>query len=209
MNNDIRVESISQLFSDSDYVNEQSREWNHQVEVVYTTIAELKRSWAGSLSKQYTDDVESYQQQLTDFGTMLSFLAATLSTVANRYRALEQGQSPSSAQVVEGSVFNLVDTGAASTEYEMTFNPDECKQKASTILTAGTSINGIIDEIGDKIVSINNNYSSPKGTEVINTMAKMKEIAPDFVESINKFANCLTDVVAPAYESVENTNDIM
>ena len=201
------VRSIAQLYNDSEYINEQSVAWGEQVKNIYTTIAELKESWAGEFSKQYTDAVEAAQPDLVEFASNLSILAATLATASNMYKALEAGSSVGSAQEVDANKFSETDTGRASTDNEVTFDPDQCREKASLLNTAADKIDSIIEEVGDRIHSINDNYYSPNGTELINKVQHMRDVAPDYVKSIRECADCLVNVVAPQYEAIEKYVD--
>ena len=97
------VNSIAQLYNDSDFINEQSEEWNKEVTYVYTTVAELKTSWAGEFSKSYTDAVEKVQPDLVDFANHLSRLSSTLGTVSNMYKAVEAGMPATSAASTAGA----------------------------------------------------------------------------------------------------------
>ena len=72
---------------------------------------------------------------------------------------------------------------------------------------AADKINSIISEVEARIQSINNNYSSPNGTEVIHKVQQMSQAAPDYVKAIQDCANCLINVVAPQYQAIENFAD--
>ena len=201
------VRSIAQLYNDSDYINEQSVAWGEQVKNIYTTIAELKESWAGEFSKQYTDAVEAAQPDLIQFASDLSVMAATLATASNMYKALEAGMPVGSADEVDANKFSETDTGMASTDNEVTFDPDQCKEKAQLLSVAADRIDGIIEEVGERIVSINDNYYSPNGTELVHKVQHMRDVAPDYVKSIRECADCLVNVVAPQYAAIETYVD--
>ena len=124
------VGSIVQLYNDSDYINGKSVDWAEQVKNVYNTIAELKQSWAGQFSKQYTDAVEAFQPELVKFANDLSVMAATLATASNMYKNLENGMPVGSAEEVDANTFTETDAGRSSTDLEVTFDPDQCKEKA-------------------------------------------------------------------------------
>ncbi len=201
------VDNIAKLYDDSDFINEQTLEWGKQVNNVYTTIAELKLSWAGSFSRKYTDAVEKVQPDLLKFASDLSILASTLGTVANMYKALEAGNPVGSAVELDANKFYETDAGRASTDKEVTFDPGRCREKAQLLNEAADAIERIIEDVGDRIESINENYSSPKGKELIGTIQKMKNDAPDYVKAIKECADCLINVVAPQYASIENYID--
>ena len=202
------VGNIAQLYNDSDYINEQSLAWGEQVKNVYNTIAELKESWAGQFSKQYTDAVEAAQPDLVDFAKKLSLLASTLATVSNMYKALEAGNSVGAAEEVDANKFYETDTGMASTENEVTFDPDQCKEKAQLLNTAAEIIERILEEVGDRITSINANYASPNGTELVSKIQYMQGVGPDYVKAIRDCADCLVNTVAPQYAAIENYADV-
>lgn len=201
------VESIAKLYDDSDFINDQTIEWGKQVKNVYTTIAELKQSWAGEFSKKYTDAVEEVQPDLLKFASDLSVLAATLGTASNMYKALEAGNPVGSAEELDANKFYETDAGTASTDKEVTFDPDRCREKAQLLNEAAEAIERIIEDVGDRIVSINKNYYSPKGTELIHTIEKMKNDAPNYINAIKECADCLVNVVAPQYAAIENYVD--
>ncbi len=201
------VDNIAKLYDDSDFINEQTIEWGKQVKNIYTTVAELKQSWAGEFSRKYTDAVEEVQPDLLKFASDLSVLASTLGTVANMYKALEAGNPVGSAVELDANQFYETDAGRSSTDKEVTFDPGRCREKAQLLNEAADAIERIIEDVGDRIESINENYSSPKGKELIGTIQKMKNDAPDYVKAIKECADCLINVVAPQYASIENYID--
>ena len=203
MNGALRVDSISQLHHDSVLITDCSVKWNKKVELVYTTINELKKSWAGDFAKTYTDAVDEVQPDLVDFANCLNKLSTTLTNVSNMYKALEEQGDVSVAEKAEVTEFNLTELLKNDQSGGVTFNSSECKEKASTMNEAATVIEQIIDEVDRNIESINRNYESDSGTELIGKVKKMKEAAPEYIKVIKDCANCLINVVAPQYEAIE------
>jgi len=199
------VNSIQDLFSDSDFLNRQTVAWGQQEKIIYTTVAELKDSWAGGFSQKFTADIERYQPDVVDFANALSYCAATLGTVSNMYRKLEDEGTTMSAEEVESNTFNETDTGKSKTDVDDAFSPSQCQIKADQLSKAASNIIDIIGEMDNRIGRINNNYSSPAGTELIARTKRMVEIAPDFAKAVSDCAKFLIDTVAPEYDRIEKT----
>ena len=130
-NEDYELNHIQDLLNDSDFLNEQTVKWGRQEKIIYSTIEELKHSWAGGFSKMYTDSIEQYQPEVVSFSNILSANASTLGTIANMYRELEDKGTTMSAEEVESNTFNETDTGSSRTDVDDAFSPEQCKAKAN------------------------------------------------------------------------------
>ena len=199
------VNSIQDLFSDSDFLNRQTVAWGQQEKIIYTTVAELKDSWAGGFSQKFTADIERYQPDVVDFANALSYCAATLGTVSNMYRKLEDEGTTMSAEEVESNTFNETDTGKSKTDVDDAFSPEQCKAKADQLITAAKTLPGIISEMDESVERIARNYSSPNGTALINETKKMVHVVPDLVDELRKCAIFLVENVGPEYDRIHKT----
>ncbi len=200
------VDNIQELFRDSDFLNEQAVEWGRQEKIIYSTIEELKHSWAGGFSKMYTDSIEQYQPDVVSFANILSHNASTLGTVANMYRELEDKGTTMSAEEVESITFNETDTGKSRDDVDDAFSPEQCKTKAGQLNDAAEILPDIIHEMDVRLRRIYNNYSSPEGTALIVKTQHMVHIVPKLAEELKKCATFLVEDVGPEYQRIEKTN---
>ncbi len=203
MNGSLRVGNISQLHNDSEMITDCSERWANKVKEVYTTVSELKKSWAGEFARKYTDAVEEVQPDLVDFANVLNRLSTTLTNVSNMFKATEEYGDVTVAQHVEPTTFDLTEVEKSISDQELTFTSSECKEKATTMNEAATVIENIIDDVASNIESINGNYESESGTELIGKVIKMKDAAPEYIKAIKECADCLINIVAPQYEAIE------
>ncbi len=154
-----RLSDPAELLGCSNFIIDRSEMWGTAVANIYTTISELKGSWAGSFCKDTIEPVEEIQTDFIEFGNALSQLAATLGTAANMYKKLEEGDIGGSVQEVDAVISSVTDVGNTNTG-EITFDPDQCKQKSSLINDSADKIFGIIDDLSGEINHINSIYYS-------------------------------------------------
>ena len=107
------------------------------------------------------------------------------------------------AKLEEPQEFNLTELIRSQMTEGFKFDAKICREKAAKMNEAATVIEQIIDEVASNIDSINGNYQSDAGTEIIEQVRKLKDAAPNYIKAIKDCASALINVVAPQYEEVE------
>lgn len=85
------------------------------------------------------------------------------------------------------------------------FTSSECYTAAQNLNTSAEKIGVLIEDFGNLIGSVAENYQSDASTQITAAFNKVKASAPEFQEAIASCANYLTNTVAPSYEKLEAT----
>ena len=88
----------------------------------------------------------------------------------------------------------------------MTFSSQGCRTAAGDLTKAANSLDTLLNsDLTGIINKVKNVYDSETASELYAAFDKMKAKFPDFIKSVSDCSNYLSNVVAPAYEKVENT----
>ncbi len=90
MDRNVSIEDYEQLIKDGDSIVVTSDSFNTEIDKIYATIDELKETWTGSSAQKYTDDIESFRQDLYDFQKLVKGHGALVNSVGKDYKHLEE-----------------------------------------------------------------------------------------------------------------------
>ncbi len=85
------------------------------------------------------------------------------------------------------------------------FTSSECNTAASSLNDAASRIGTLLEDFGNLISSVSDNYRSDTSSQIAEAFNKVNARGPEFQQAISDCAKYLTDTVAPAYEKLEAT----
>ena len=85
------------------------------------------------------------------------------------------------------------------------FTSGECNTAASSLNNSASKIGELLEEFGNLISSVSDNYQSDASSQIAEAFNSIKARGPEFQQAISDWARYLTDTVAPAYEKLEAT----
>lgn len=85
----------------------------------------------------------------------------------------------------------------------LSYSYDDLIQKAEGIRTFTTRFTAQLTELTHTASDISNNYQSEDATKIVNAIQKVEEDGEDFKEAIRKFADIISEEIAPTYQAIE------
>jgi gas vesicle protein len=85
----------------------------------------------------------------------------------------------------------------------LTYTYEDLIQKSGEIKNFTYKFSGQLEELLNTASNISQNYQSEEATKVINAIQKVEEDAEDFKEAIAKFADVISEEIAPTYKAIE------
>ena len=203
------VGSISKLYQDAQFINDESVEWNRLVGVVYAAVNALTSTWEGEARSEYVTKVNDAQPDMVSLANLINGLAANLGSVSNMYKVTEQGGDPRQAERIEPQTFTVTDMIKGSGENDSNFDPNQCNEKSTEIRESASKLSGILTDVRNSIDSINLNYSSDFGDQLKSYLEKSAEKCEEHIQAMDSFGKYLVDEVAPKYAYIDSAIDEM
>lgn len=85
------------------------------------------------------------------------------------------------------------------------FTSSDCYTAAEQLNNSSAKIGELLENFGNLINSVANNYQSDASTQIVEAFNKVKNNGPAFQQAIMDCSNYLTNEVAPSYERLEST----
>ena len=90
MNRNISIEDYEKLIVDGEEVVTTAERFKEEIDKIYSTIDELKKTWTGSSAEKYTTNIESFKEDLYTFQKLISGHGSLVNAVGKDYKRLEE-----------------------------------------------------------------------------------------------------------------------
>lgn len=85
----------------------------------------------------------------------------------------------------------------------LTYSYEELITKAEGIRGFTQTFTTQLNELTSTAEEMSQNYQSDEATKIINAINKVQEDGEDFKEAIRKFADAISEEIAPTYKTIE------
>ena len=86
----IGIEDYEQLISDGKRIQNTTREFQSEIDNIYSIIDDLKNSWTGESAKRYTDDIEGFKEDFLKLADLMLDHGTLIESVGKDYKRLEE-----------------------------------------------------------------------------------------------------------------------
>ena len=85
----------------------------------------------------------------------------------------------------------------------LTYSYEDLIQKAEGIRNFTGKFTTQLNELSSTAQEMSQNYQSDEATKIIEAITKVQEDGEDFKEAIRKFADAISEEIAPTYQKIE------
>jgi uncharacterized protein YukE len=89
MDRNISVEDPNKLAADGEEIVNTANNFKAEIDAIYNTVDELKKTWTGGSAKRYTDDIEKFKEDLYNFEKIINGHGQLVNSVGKDYIKLE------------------------------------------------------------------------------------------------------------------------
>ncbi len=86
----------------------------------------------------------------------------------------------------------------------LSYTYEELIQKAEGIRSFTNKFSSQLNELAGTAQDMSQNYQSDEATKIIGAITKVQEDGEDFKEAIRKFADAISEEIAPTYKAIED-----
>ncbi len=89
-NRNITVRDPQGLAEAGEKIIDTSNNFKTEIDNIYNTVDELKRTWTGDAAKRYTDEIEKFKEDLYTFEKLINGHGQLVNRVGREYTKLEE-----------------------------------------------------------------------------------------------------------------------
>lgn len=85
----IEIQDPSRLINDGNSISTKAQDFQTEINTIYGIVDDLKNSWTGDSASRYTQNIESFKEDLVNLAKALEQFGELISAVGTDYQTLE------------------------------------------------------------------------------------------------------------------------
>ena len=86
----ISIDNYDKLIADGEEVVTTAERFKEEINKIYNTVDELKKTWTGKSAEKYATNIESFKEDLYTFQELISGHGSLVNAVGKDYKRLEE-----------------------------------------------------------------------------------------------------------------------